>query len=40
VCEFVQRSDAAGDDEPPVAEVNVVEEKLADGLGSGGVHGG
>jgi hypothetical protein len=37
--ELVDRADAAGDGESPVAEVDVLEAQLADCLGAGGVDG-
>ena len=38
--QVVERAGLAGDDQPPVAEVDVAEMKLSDGLGPGGVDGG
>src|SRR5690606_7491481 len=38
--EIVERSGSAGEGQPPVAEVDVVEVEFADGLGSGRVNGG
>jgi hypothetical protein len=40
VGELVQRSGVTGDDQAAVAQVDVVEEQLADGLGACGVDGG
>ena len=38
--QVIERAGLARDDQPPVAEVGVVEMQLPDGLGPGGVHGG
>jgi hypothetical protein len=38
--ELVDRADSSGDDEPAVAQVDVVELGGADGAGAGGVHCG
>ena len=38
--QVIERAGPAGDGQPPVAEVDVVEVKFADGLGPGGVDGG
>ena len=40
VGELVDRADSPGDDEPAVAEVDVVELGSADGAGAGGVDRG
>ena len=41
VCgQVIERAGPAVDDQPPAAEVGVVEVKLPDGLGPGGVDGG
>ena len=38
--EVIEWADTAGDDQLPVAEVDVTELELPDGLGAGGVHRG